>query len=51
MYELVLLNKDTEQVFTKTFWNEGKLEKFLNKLKYSKKIKILSKKDYSKLYD
>jgi len=42
MYEVTLLNLDTNSKFTKTFTSEYLLTKFKKKCKYSKKVKILA---------
>lgn len=41
MYEIIMLNEFGEK-FTKTFDSEYLFNKFLNKVKHSKKITILS---------
>lgn len=41
MYEIIMLNEFGEK-FTKTFSSEYLFNKFLNKVKHSKKITILS---------
>lgn len=41
MYEIILLNEKGEK-FTKKFNSEYLYRKFLNKTKYSKKLKVLS---------
>lgn len=51
MYEVNLLNNKTKQEFTKVFWNEKELKKFINKLKYSKNLTILQILNNSYLYD
>ena len=51
MYEITLLNLQSNKEFTKTYWNKKELDKFVNKCKYSKKVKIISIKDNSIWYD
>lgn len=46
MYEITLLNEKNER-FTKTFTSEYLYRKFLNKVKHSKKLTIIS---YGKTY-
>ena len=46
MYEIVVINLDTHQKFTKRFDSPYLLEKFKNKCKYSKKVKIISESIY-----
>ena len=41
MYEIILLNKDGKK-FSKFFYNEYLMNKFIRKIKYSKNLKILS---------
>ena len=41
MFEIVMLNKNNEK-FTKTFKSYYLFEKFLNKVKYSKELKLIS---------
>ena len=47
MFEIKLLNLATNQVFTKTFESYYLWQKTLHKIKYSKKLKILS---YGRMY-
>ncbi len=42
MYEVTLLNLETNSKFTKVFTSEYLLTKFKNKCKYSKKVKIVA---------
>ena len=51
MFEVELLNLKTNQKFIKRFWEIKKKNNFINKCKYSKKVKILSILDWSHLYD
>ena len=51
MYEIHLLNLQSNKEFTKIFWNKKEVDTFVNKCKYSKKVKIISIQDNSKLYD
>ena len=48
MYRLEILNLENKIIFEKWFYSLESLNKFKNKCKYSKKIKILSILDYSK---
>ncbi|MBR0420295.1 MAG: hypothetical protein IJI66_14130 [Erysipelotrichaceae bacterium] len=40
MYEVSLLNLDTQKQFSKWFDSEYLMRKFINKVKYSKKLKL-----------
>lgn len=51
MFEINILNIETNKTFSKIFYSEITMNKFLNKIKYSKKIKLLSINDYTKFYD
>jgi len=42
MYEVELLNRETGSTFTRKFDSPYLMNKFLNKCKYSKKVKVLS---------
>lgn len=46
MWEIILLNKDGDK-FSKTFTSEYLYNKYLNKVKHSKKITVLS---YGRVY-
>ena len=47
MYQVRLLNVNYNTIFEKWFYSYEKLRKFKNKVKYSKKIKILDILDWS----
>ena len=51
MYEVNLLNLETNKRFTKIFWNLKTLEYFKKKCSYSTRVIITSIKDNSKFYD
>lgn len=51
MYEINLLVIENNKTFTKIFWSEYLMRKFINKCKYSKKLKVISITDNSKWYD
>ena len=51
MYEVVLFNIDTNKSFVKVFNSLEKLYDFVNKVNYSKKLKILSIINNSFMFD
>lgn len=51
MFEIELINLKTNQKFTKSFWSKKLKNNFINKCKYSKKVKVIGILDYSHLYD
>ncbi len=51
MYEVELLNLTSNKVFIKKFNSYDFMKKFVNKVNYSKKLKLLSITDNSYLYD
>lgn len=51
MYEVQLLNLEKNIEFTKIFNDKSKLTSFLNKVNYSKKLKLLMIVDNSYMYD
>lgn len=51
MYEVVLRNNKTDEIFKKIFWSEKYMKKFVNKVKRGNKLTLLSITDNSYLYD
>ena len=51
MYEIECLDLETKKEFKKTFWNYHLFNKFINKCKRSKKVKILNIINNEKMYD
>ena len=51
IYEVELLNLRTNEVFTKCFNSYKSMKLFVNKVNFSKKLKLLSITDNSYLYD
>ena len=42
MYEIKLMNTETGEIFSKFYYNYYVWKKTINKMRYSKKVKILS---------
>lgn len=51
MYEVHVYDKINDRVFVKIFNLESDMNRFLNKLKYSKKLKKIAIYDWSYCYD
>ena len=51
MFIIKILDMTTNKTFEKTYNDYYEYKKFINKLKYSKKLKIISIQDLSKWYD
>ena len=51
MYEVNVLNRNTNKIFIKKFTNKKDLTIFVRKVKYSKILTLLSITDNSYLYD
>ncbi len=51
MYEVELLNLITNDIFIKKFNSYNLMKKFVNKVNFSNKLKLLSITDNSYLYD
>lgn len=51
MYEVVVLNLKNNEEFTKMFFDRSLLDKFVNKVTHSSKLKLLSIIDNSYMYD
>lgn len=51
MFEIELINLETNKRFTKIFWSEYLKRNFVRKCSYSKKVRIVSITDNSKFYD
>ena len=51
MFILTILDITNNKKFEKTYNNYYEYKKFINKVKYSKKLKIISIQDLSKWYD
>ena len=50
MYEVELLNLETNKTFKKVFWSLYLKDNFVRKVKYSKKLKVLCITDNSRIY-
>lgn len=51
MYEVVLRNNKTEEIFKKVFWNRKDVKNFVIKVNKGKKLTLLSILNNSYLYD
>ena len=51
MYEVVLRNNKTDEIFKKVFWSEKEMKTFVNKVKRGKKLTLLTTINNSYLYD
>ena len=51
MYEVNYIDLELKKKLKKTFWNYHLFNKFINKCKHSKKIKILNIINNEKMYD
>lgn len=51
MYEVILRNNKTEEIFKKVFWSEKELKKFKNKVIRGKSLTILTILNNSYMYD
>lgn len=51
MFEVELIDLETNKRFTKTFWNEFQMRNFVRKCKYSKKVKVIGITDNTKFFD
>lgn len=51
MFEVKLFDKKRQEIFVKKIWGQKTLKNFLFKIKYSKKIKLITVTDNSYLYD
>lgn len=51
MFEISLLDLRTNKTFNKVFWNTNLKNSFVNKCRYSKKVKVVCIKDYTTMYD
>ena len=51
MYEVVVRNNKTDEIFKKVFWSEKEMNTFVNKVKRGKKLTLLTTINNSYLYD
>ena len=51
MYEVILRNNKTDEIFKKVFWSEKDMKTFINKVKRGKKLTLVTTISNSYLYD